>query len=329
MSIAALFVDLPNFYSRLLSSGIDDPRTLRDYFLYWFDFDRLARKLTLQYSNVWVFYSGRHFGPKANRIQDKYLDDFVDRINSLIGVTAKDVNIPGQQREPASYVCENCGHEGLAQWESEKGIDASISVKLFDTIDTWNEAFLLSGDADFVPTVESLRRRGKIVIGAGFPDVSSALVRACYDYLNLSEMFFKDDIAAYQIFFNGGIIQRWMSEKIMPISDVDYGSGLVELSFEWQRIDSGIMTPNSAFLTIRDVAPHGPKYRIFLISSSQIDFTSRLARLSNFQQKFPQNIEDMDIRGGHISLLVSPFGMGRCTTEIRIDNFQLLRRRRI
>lgn len=47
MSNAALFIDLPNFYSRLLKSGIESPRFLRDYFLQWLDFDLLASNLTL------------------------------------------------------------------------------------------------------------------------------------------------------------------------------------------------------------------------------------------------------------------------------------------
>ena len=38
MDRAAVFVDLPNFYSLLLRSGIDtDRKLLRDYFLYWMD----------------------------------------------------------------------------------------------------------------------------------------------------------------------------------------------------------------------------------------------------------------------------------------------------
>ena len=306
MSTAALFVDLPNFYSRLLASGIEDEKTLRDYFLYWFDLDRLATQLTRQPSNVWVFYSGRRFGPSGYRIQDTFLDNYIQRINSLKGVTARDVNIPGEQREPTSYVCEECKHEGVAQWESEKGIDASLTVYMFDTLDAWDEAYLLSGDADFVPTVASLRRRGKIVIGAGFSDVSPALVRECYDYVNLSETFLKDDIAAYQIFKNNGIIHSWMLGKVEPHNGIDYSSEPVKLSFEWQRVDSNIMGPDSAFLTIGDVTPDGPKYRVFLISHDQIDLTSRLEMISNFQQKYPQNVEDMDIRSdGYISLFVS------------------------
>jgi uncharacterized LabA/DUF88 family protein len=186
----ALFVDLPNLYSNLLESDLQEPRLLRDYFLEWFDFDRLADKLTDEFAPVWVFYSGRRFGSKSNRIEGDYLNNFIGRINSLKGVTAHDVNIPGQQREPAKYECENCGHQGIAQWESEKGVDASLTVHLFDTMDSWDVAYLLSGDADFVPAVASLRRRGKIVAGAGFPSVSSALVRECYEYVDLREQFF-------------------------------------------------------------------------------------------------------------------------------------------
>lgn len=306
MSNAALFVDLPNFYSRFLSSGIEEPRTLRDYFLYWFDFDRLAKKLTGYYPNVWVFYSGKRFGPSSNRVQEEFLDDFINRINSQIGVTAKNVNIPGQQREPASYVCEKCGHEGLAQWESEKGIDASLTVQLFDTLDAWDEAYLLSGDADFVPTVESLRRKGKIVIGAGFSDASSALVRECYDYINLSEIFLRDDIVAYQVFKDGGIVNNWMFDEIKPINTMDYSSETVELSFEWQFYKGYISVPDQALLNIKDVFSSGPIFQVYLIKLGQIDLTSRLAVLSDFQQKYPLNIKDLDMKHGNIQLLISP-----------------------
>jgi uncharacterized LabA/DUF88 family protein len=60
-------------------------------------------------------------------------------------------------------------------------------------MDSWDTAFLLSGDADFVPTVASLRRRGKIVIGVGFSDASSALVQECYQYIDIDKAFLKED----------------------------------------------------------------------------------------------------------------------------------------
>jgi uncharacterized LabA/DUF88 family protein len=199
MTIATLFVDLPNFYSRLLNSGIETPRFLRDYFLYRLDFDLLANELTGSSSSIWIFYSGKRIGPSSERIEGDYLNNYINRVNSLKGVTAYDVNIPGEQREFLTSRCKNCGHENLVESKSEKGIDASLTVHLFDTMDSWDVAYLLSGDADFVPVVASLRRRGKIIIGAGFPGASPALVRECYDYIDLGEVFLKRDVAIYSI----------------------------------------------------------------------------------------------------------------------------------
>lgn len=228
MTRTALFVDIPNLYTSLLSSGIAEPRDLRDYFLYWFDFDRLALALTETYAPVWIFYSGKKFGPKPNRIEGSYLEEFITRINSMRGITAYDVNIPGEQREPARFKCEQCGKEGVAQWESEKGIDSSLTVHLFDTYEAWETAFLLSGDADFVPVVRSLRRRGKIVTGAGFKDASSALVRECYEYIDLQTSFFERDFEVYLVFRQGGLIEKWLTDIQLPANTKDD----CELTFE-------------------------------------------------------------------------------------------------
>lgn len=223
----AIFVDLPNFYSHLLRSDLEDPRLLRDYFINWLDFDRLSKNLAGVVSPTWVFYSGQRLGPSANRIDNEYLNKYINRINNTRGVTAKDVNIPNTQREPASFTCK-CGEKGTLNFESEKGIDSSLTVHLFDTMDTWDIAYLLSGDADFVPAVSSLRRRGKIVIGAGFPKVSSALVRECYDYIYLNKSFLHTDIFAYKLFKKEGFMHKWFTAPI------DSGGDNVKISLSWR-----------------------------------------------------------------------------------------------
>src|ERR1043166_8056805 len=124
----AVFVDLTNFYSRLVESGIAPPRELRDYFLSWLDLDLLAATLAEDGAPTWVFYSGRRLGSKSERVQNEYLEKYVARINLLPGVTAFDVNIPGEQREAAFAECEKCKSRVPIQWESEKGIDASLIV---------------------------------------------------------------------------------------------------------------------------------------------------------------------------------------------------------
>jgi uncharacterized LabA/DUF88 family protein len=298
MENRALFVDLPNFYSHLLESGIDDPRLLRDYFLCWLDFDRLAEGLAGEFSSVWVFHSGRRFGPRSNRIQDEYLDRYVERINSLRGVTARDVSIEGKQREHAIYQCEKCGHHGVAQWESEKGIDASLTVHLFDTMESWDVAYLLSGDADFVPAVASLRRRGKIVIGAGFSARSSALVRECYDYIDLCDSFLKEDIFAYRVFSENGIACRWLTDKVQAKQNND----LIELTFEWQFIPEHVSDPDGRLIRI---SRRGPCFHVYLTATGPIDLGDRLGLLEQLRDKYPDSVGEYNSKRGQYQLFIS------------------------
>jgi uncharacterized LabA/DUF88 family protein len=281
MTTQALFVDLPNFYSHLLESGVDDPRQLRDYFLYWFDFDRLSQKLTGEFSSVWIFYSGRKFGPRTNRIEGEYLDKYIERTNILRGVTARDVDIEGRQRETAIYQCEKCSYQGVAQWESEKGIDASLTVHLFDTMDTWDVAYLLSGDADFVPVVASLRRRGKIVIGAGFSNRSAALVRECYDYVDLWDVFFREDVFAYHIFAEDGIARKWLTDEVQ----CQPSNAPVELTFEWQFRPEHIS--------------------IYLTAKGHVDLSSRLKQIEDLRSIFPGGIRELNPSRGEYQLIIT------------------------
>jgi hypothetical protein len=210
----AIFVDLPNLYTQLVKTDLLPAKEMRDYFLNWFDLDRLAESL-LGFGNnkevsIWVFYSHGRIGPSDARIDDIYLNHLISRLNTNKGVTARDVNIPGVQRESLRLVCENCGQNNSIIWNSEKGVDASLIVHLFDTMDSWEKAYLLSGDADYVPAVASLRRRGKVVNGAGFPSASTALVKECFEYINLVAKFFTLDIATYILFKEGGLIENWL-----------------------------------------------------------------------------------------------------------------------
>lgn len=314
MPAQALFVDLPNFYSGLLRSGIADERTLRDYFLYWFDFDRLAEKLTGSFCPVWVFYSGRRFGPSANRIQERYLDELIARFNSLRGVTAWDVNIPGQQREPASYACENCGHSGMAQWESEKGIDASLTVHLFDTMETWETAFLLSGDADFVPAVQSLRRRGKIVIGAGFATPSSALVRECYDYIDLLSDFIHDDFVAFEVFRENGLLDAWMRQPVQASGTEGALGQPIELIFHWQSTHGNELDRSIRRLRLAEaVEIGGPRYIVNLMYNGPLDLETREAAIDGFRNRYRPHVRERAKTGSFV-IYLSPlawFGVTR------------------
>jgi uncharacterized LabA/DUF88 family protein len=168
-----------------------------------------------EFCPTWVFYSGRRLGPSSERIENQYLDGYIKRISRLSGVTPYDVNIPGDQREPFTAKCE-CGKTVTGQWESEKGVDASLITHLFDTADAWDEAALLSGDADFTPAVHALRRRGKIISGAGFAGASECLVREFYTFHDLSSEILRSDFAAYLLFGEGQLITRWLTDDVVP-----------------------------------------------------------------------------------------------------------------
>lgn len=213
MTRIALFVDLTNFYTQLVKSDIlGSPKDIRSYFTEWFDFGLLSQKLSGTISDVWIFHSDK-LGPKEARIDGKFLTDLINKLNSQKGVTARNVNIKGEQREPLKITCDNCNKNIDADWKSEKGIDSTLIVHLFDTMDSWDEAYLLSGDADFVPAVTSLRRRGKVIKGAGFPSKSSsALVRECFEYIDLMQEFICDDYYAYRFCKKDGILWEYLTD---------------------------------------------------------------------------------------------------------------------
>ncbi len=293
MTIAALFVDLPNFYSNLLRTSIAEPTLLREYVLNWLDFDILSESIAGQASPVWIFYSGRRLGPSSCRIDDKYLEEYIRRLNKLRGVTARDVNIPGSQREPASYLCEECGHEGIAQWESEKGIDASLTVHLFDTSPSWDVAYLLSADADFVPVVASLRRSGKIINGAGFSQTSEALVRECFEYIDLMESYIFDDFLCFLFLRPQGFIHQWLSFDITSL-DISDTSTLIGTKAGWtvtpiETFDEADSSSSTFF------APSRPYFHLSIGFEGHANFEPLLMLFKDIQGELGFNYqEDID-----------------------------------
>lgn len=278
----AVFVDLPNFYSRLLDCGLGTPRELRDYFLEWLDLDLLAKWLTGEPCPVWVFYSGRRIGPSAERIEDKYLEEYIKRITRLPGVTAYDVNIPGKQREAFIVTCDKCGTTAPGQWESEKGVDASLIVHLFDTADSWDEAVLLSGDADFTPAVRALRRRGKLISGAGFSSAAECLVREFYSFEDLANGVLRHDFAAYLLFGKGRLISKWMTDAVTA-EEVKSNLAKVTFSCSWSSgNDSAPVYSDGQVLLIQQYD------HVSLGSDGLVPQNSRLTLLAAFATRFPE-----------------------------------------
>ncbi|MBL9144002.1 MAG: NYN domain-containing protein [Verrucomicrobiaceae bacterium] len=283
---SAVFVDLSNFYSRLVRSGLGEPRELRDYFLHWLDLDLLSTWLTSEESPpTWVFYSGQKIGAKSERVEGDYLKQYIKRISRLKGVTPCDVQIPGDQREKFTVNCGGCGMETSGQWESEKGVDSSLIVHLFDTSSSWDEAMLLSGDADFIPAVRSLRRQGKRVSGAGFHGTSEALVREFHQFIDLSQELIRDDFAAYLLFGPHGVLSHWLLDPVAE-DEVISGSDQVSLTCGWGVAASRALVGNA--YSDRRLLNGGKLVDIVLQDSGMRDLARRLKPIEVFRNRFPE-----------------------------------------
>jgi len=298
----AVFIDLSNFYSRLIQSGLGEPRQLRDYFLCWLDFGWLTKSLIDSAAPTWVFYSGQRLGAKSERVDGAHLANYVKRLSRQHSATPFDVNIPGDQREVMSVSCENCGTQTQAQWLSEKGIDTSLIVHLFDTADSWDEVFLLSGDADFVPAVRALRRKGKLISGAGFSNTSEALIREFYAFEDLSQGLLREDFALYLLFREGGLVEKWLEDDVLVAQVIPIKS-TVTLRVKW-LVDNRESTPlNKVYSGGAKIQAASPAFHLIFEDNGMENLTARCAGLDAFATSFP----DFKIKARHLLLPARTF----------------------
>ena len=82
-------------------------------------------------------------------------------------------------------ICPNC-HQRMKN-TVEKGVDASIATDLirFAWDNAYDIAVLVTLDADLIPAVEFLAKRGRKIIHAGSPPMGAALSRACWGVFNV------------------------------------------------------------------------------------------------------------------------------------------------
>lgn len=212
--MSMVLFDLPNFYNGLIAESSIGPTLIKAYFLDWLDLGLLASAINPDRNSsigTWVYYSDRMMGRNAARISREELVKFAQRQNLLLGTSAVDVGIRGKQGESFRFICERCGETNATQSESEKGIDSSLITHLFDTIDHWKTATIVSQDADYVPAVKALRRRGKLVFCAGFRNrASKDLIRECFEYKDIQHDFIATDLALFLLFKNDGLLNKFL-----------------------------------------------------------------------------------------------------------------------
>jgi uncharacterized LabA/DUF88 family protein len=200
-------IDLPNLFNSLIRTQINETPLNKDYIINWLDLDLLSNALTQDtLSGIWVFHSKKLLGRDDNRLSRDEQDKYLKRLYQLQGVTTQDAGVPGEQNEAFDFECPNCKQKNQGTTTSEKGVDTALIAHLFDTIDHWTTAIIMSQDADYCPAVAAARRKGKMVIGAGVTkDAAPALVRECFAYLDIIDNYIAEDFTAYKLLSDTGL----------------------------------------------------------------------------------------------------------------------------
>lgn len=209
--MSLVLTDLPNFYNGLVQASALTPQETKDYFLDWLEMDLLATAINPEKRTIgtWVFYSNRAIGRGDARISPENLKQFVSRTNLCTGISVIEAGIQGQQSESFEFVCSQCGKKNVTQTRSEKGIDSTLITHLFDTMDSWEVATIISHDADYCPAIRALRRRGKVIFGAGFPKwASEALITECFGFIDVMQEYLERDMGLFTLFKRKGKLSQ-------------------------------------------------------------------------------------------------------------------------
>jgi hypothetical protein len=211
-----VLIDLSNFFNGLIREYCAEPDLIKAYFMEWLDMGLLGSAINPNPDKsigTWIFYSKRAMGRPPVRLTSEEVAGFVKRQNRIPGTSAIDVGIPGEQSESFSFKCSNCETDNTANSQSEKGIDSSLITHLFDTMEHWNSATILSQDADYVPAVRALRKRGKIVSGAGFINrAAESLITECFEYKDINREYIQDDVSLFRLFIKGGPLSALIND---------------------------------------------------------------------------------------------------------------------
>jgi hypothetical protein len=179
-----------------------DPDIRKMYYRDWFDIDRLVEATISRDMQPWrdlgivVFHSNKAMGDrgKEHRFESPAQENFWAR--------------QGGNPNTATHLVEIQG----APAGKDAGMDTTIVVYMFETMDRWDAAVLFTNDADFVPAVWALRRKGKRVFcAAPVGDRDSPLVRACQHFYHWNLGFLSTDRLFFTCAQKGGALDQVLS----------------------------------------------------------------------------------------------------------------------
>jgi len=274
--MSMVLIDLSNFFNGLVAESSADPGLTKAYFMNWLDLELMASAINPEPSasmGTWIFYSNRAMGRGPARLSPKEVAEFTKRHNRISGISAIDVGIPGEQGESFRFTCSKCGAENETQTQSEKGIDSSLITHLFDTMDHWKTATIVSQDADYVPTVRALRKRGKLIYGAGFiKRAAEPLITECFEYKDVMREYVQDDMTLFFLFKKGGRLSQFY-KTAYGVNEVRLSSRISSITWPPGGETTGHFNMDVRFIKEKAIGPEQERLLLELADAMAKEFT--------------------------------------------------------
>jgi uncharacterized LabA/DUF88 family protein len=143
-----VIIDGPNYINRLLELGIAPihiARQLQIRGLMSFIDEQLSQIAGISggCGSAELFCSRKRFGPESRKFTEDQQTLLLNRLRSEVGVYVDVIDIHGS---------------------SEKGVDTTIAGRLHDLAGEVPAAILVSADRDFIPVLQKLRHKLKVVL---------------------------------------------------------------------------------------------------------------------------------------------------------------------
>ncbi len=192
MNRVMLFFDGKNFYKGFLNLV----QSLGDGRHFYIDFSKLARWIVDQVQGTdfrGAYYYTAVGGSPETDDTTRGLESFLKTLELETGFY-----VVRMERKEKFIRCFHCGNDIRLYQEKEVDTQMVADMLQLAAVDAFDILVLLSGDADFAPAVEAMRRLGKIVYVAtwGRHGLSSRLRSSAFGHLDLQEgleAFLKDE----------------------------------------------------------------------------------------------------------------------------------------
>lgn len=216
MDFDLVTVDGSNYFSSCarVAMKLDFPRhVVKAYFKEWFNVPSCLRWSlpnfeTFNSLGVVIFHSKRSVGPSSVSISSG--DEAVDfwlRQGAEGGVSTVLVDYDKAGQVLTTFECRNCNEMNEVGEKVEKGLDTSMAVFLIETVDNFSNLCIAADDTDYVPVVEALRRKGKVVAVTGARQRKPSILQSrAQHFFPISPTFFSREIGTYNLFRKGGFL---------------------------------------------------------------------------------------------------------------------------